>query len=117
MHKFLMQTPKGMHTDHINGNGLDNRRSNLRVCTPSQNKMNSKTYRTNKSGFKGVSFYKRDRNWSAQITMNFKKVHLGYFSTPGLAHVAYCNAALKLHGEFANFGDGCVILKDSDAGS
>lgn len=78
MHRLLMETPVGMHTDHINGNKLDNRRTNLRVCTPSQNILNSKLSKSNNSGVKGVS---RSRNrWKARIMINRKDITIGYFS-------------------------------------
>lgn len=88
--------------DHINGNGLDNRRENLRVATPSQNQHNSRKPKNNTSGYKGV--YKRGNKWCAAIAINYKTIFLGYHDTAELAHEAYCKAAIKYHGEFANEG-------------
>lgn len=90
--------------DHKNGNTLDNQRHNLRIATRSQNKQNSKKYRNNKSGFKGVSFHRRIGKWMAAIQVNGKPHYLGYHPTPEAAHAAYCAAAKELHGDFANLG-------------
>jgi len=99
-----MDTPKGMDTDHINGNGLDNRRSNLRVCTRAQNALNTGAYSNNKSGFKGVSLdYKYKVKWRADIQVNGKQIFLGYFDTKELAYQAYVEACTKHHKEFANY--------------
>ena len=101
LHRFIINCPENMIVDHINGNVLDNRRSNLRICTKHQNTMNKIV--TNTSGYKGVSWHKRDKKWQAQIKINYVNIHLGLFSTPELAHKAYCEAAIKYHGEFARF--------------
>jgi hypothetical protein len=90
--------------DHKNGNPLDNRRSNLRFATYIQNSMNSGLRKNNISGFKGASFDKRKKMWKASIMHNRKNKFLGYFDTPEEAHAAYCAAAVRLVGEFANFG-------------
>lgn len=89
--------------DHINMNGLDNRRENLRLATHSQNNHNRTQYRNNKSGYKGVN--KRGHRWYAAIKVNGKQIHLGTFDTPEQAYEAYKQAAIKYHGEFANFGN------------
>jgi hypothetical protein len=90
-----------MVTDHINHNKLDNRKSNLRVCTDLQNARNS-TYRPNNtSGFKGVSLRKKYGTWSADIKINYFHKFLGYFSSPEEAAHAYDNAAKEIYGEFA----------------
>lgn len=88
--------------DHINGNTLDNRFSNLRKCDVQQNQFNSKCRVTNKSGFKGVTTHK-DGKFSARIMHNGMQVYLGYFDTPEAAHKAYCDAANKRAGEFARY--------------
>lgn len=89
------------HVDHINGDGLDNRRGNLRIATPAQNMMNAKRRTDNTSGYKGVSLQKNTGKWSAQVWVNGKKRRLGYFNTPELAYEAYCKAAKEYYGEFA----------------
>ena len=103
MHRLINKTPAGMETDHINRNGLDNRRSNLRSCTHSQNVANSEKQKNNTSGFKGVSFLSsgtRKNRWAAEIKVNGKKIFLGYFIRPEIASSVYQNAALKYHKEF-----------------
>jgi hypothetical protein len=87
--------------DHWNGNTLDNRRDNLRIATYAQNTQNARPRKDNPSGYKGVQLHRGV--WCAQITVNGKKQHLGSFSTPELAHAAYCEAAKKAYGEFARF--------------
>lgn len=77
MHRFINVTPKGYHTDHINHNKLDNRRSNIRTTTPSQNILNSVLSKSNTSGYKGVAWYKN--GWVATIKINYQKIHLGRF--------------------------------------
>lgn len=86
-------------TDHRNGNGLDNRRANLREASTAQNAANQGIKRSNTSGFKGVSL-ERGR-WRAQIRILGKKVNLGRYQTPELAARAYDKAAREYHGEFA----------------
>lgn len=87
--------------DHINLNPLDNRRSNLRIANRSQNATNSGRHKNNTSGFKGVTYSKRERKWQSSIIFNGKTKWLGYFISPELAYQAYCEAAKELHGEFA----------------
>ena len=101
MHRLIMNAQKDEQVDHINHDTVDNRKSELRLCTHSQNSHNQGRNSKNTSGYKGVHWYKRDKKWQAQIKLNGKKIHLGYFSTPEEAHAAYCKAALELHGEFA----------------
>jgi hypothetical protein len=77
--------------DHIDRNKLNNNIENLREVTKSENHMNIAKYKTNKSGFKGVSWSRGAKKWQAQIQINCKKIRLGYFTTPELAYEAYCN--------------------------
>lgn len=89
--------------DHKNGDKLDNRRSNLRLATHSQNMQNRHVSTLKKSTqYKGVSKSSRYR-WTATIKVNGKQISLGNFDTPEEAHAAYCEAAAKYHGEFARF--------------
>jgi hypothetical protein len=101
MHNLIMSPPNGLEVDHKDGNGLNNQRQNLRVCTSTKNKFNKGKYRTNKSGYKGVSWYPKYGKWQAQIQANKKKMNLGYFTDKIEAALAYNKAALKHHGEFA----------------
>lgn len=87
-------------TDHVDGDGLNNRRSNLRPATQVQNLWNQRKPVNNTSGFKGVSWNKEKARWRAQIRFNGPRVHLGYFDTPEAAHAAYVEASARLHGEF-----------------
>lgn len=87
--------------DHINGDGLDNRRANLRVATHAQNQRNRGRNKNSKSGYVGVR--PRGEKWRASITVNGKSIELGTFDTPEDAHEAYKEAAKKYHGRFARF--------------
>jgi len=99
MHRLLM-TPGSMHVDHINGDGLDNRRENLRVCTNAQNRLNSRRYRNNTSGAKGVSWCKKTGKWYARIAVDGRRVFLGFFPTINEASDAYAKASSAMHGAF-----------------
>ena len=103
LHRELLlktdELPKGLEVDHINGDKLDNRRSNLRSCTHDQNCKNQKLPRDSKSGFRGVS-WARCGKWSSQIVVNGVQIYLGRFKTPEEAHAAYEAAAVKHFGEF-----------------
>jgi hypothetical protein len=87
--------------DHINGNGLDNRRSNLRPATRADNSHNCRIQVNNTSGFRGVSWCKRDQKWIAMIRSNVRQLNLGRFATAEEAARAYDAAAVRLHGDFA----------------
>lgn len=89
------------HIDHIDGNKANNRLSNLRLCTHNQNQHNQGLRKTNKSGFKGVSWMTSAQKWHAQICSNSKVTHLGFYSSPEEAAKAYDKAAMEIHGEFA----------------
>ena len=98
-------TDRKTQADHCDGNGLNNRRVNLRACKNTENQWNARIRADNTSGFKGVIWQEDMMKWRARIKVNGKLKHLGYYSTPKEAHAAYCRAAIELHGEFANFGD------------
>lgn len=99
-HRLIMGSPDNLCVDHINGNILDNRRENLRICTNAENIRNQKRNITNTSGYKGVSWNKRYGKWVAFICFNGKNKNLGSFSTAEQAHKTYCEASSKYHGEF-----------------
>ena len=88
--------------DHVNRNGLDNRRENLRAATVNQQSYNMSTYNTNKSGFRGVFYVKRSRKWLACIKADGKRIHIGFFESKLEAAIEYNKAAMKYHGEFAS---------------
>ena len=90
----------GFLTDHRPGNSLDNRKSNLRPATKSQNAMNSRMTTLNKSGARGVSWRKDIEKWRAVIIVGRKQRFLGHYETIEEASVAYRKAASTLHGEF-----------------
>jgi hypothetical protein len=102
MHREILNYFDYLTVDHINGNGLDNRRINLRLCTVFQNTHNLRTRKTNTSGYKGVVWYKAGKYWQAQIKVNYKNIYLGRFLNKKEAALAYNNGAIKYFGEFAN---------------
>ncbi|MDZ7906185.1 MAG: AP2/ERF family transcription factor [Cypionkella sp.] len=103
MHRVIANTPDDMVTDHKDGNGLNNRRANLRDATLSQNAQNSLLAMVyNVSGYKGVSFRKEINKWQAYINMNGNRKYLGTFTSQVDAAKAYDCAAIALHGAFAN---------------
>jgi len=102
LHRYLLGLKKGYGiVDHINGNPLDNRRSNLRLCNNAQNKSNADKHIDNKSGYKGVSWAKHAGKWQATIGANNKQYYLGLYDDPKEAYKAYVEAAKKYHKEYA----------------
>lgn len=108
-HKYILGDYNNEHTfDHINRIKIDNRRINLRIVTKSQNRHNSGPGKANKSGFKGVHFNKRDKNFVAQIRKNGKTCSLGAFITKEEAAIRYNNEALKQDPECAFLNKVCI---------
>ncbi len=101
LHRIIMNAPAHLFVDHINGDGLDNQRDNLRLCTKAQNNRHRDKGINNTSGYKGVGFKKERGRYYAQIVCDYKHTFLGYFDTAKEAAKAYNDAALELHGEFA----------------
>jgi len=100
LHRAVLGFPQG-EVDHINGNTLDNRRENLRVCTHQQNQCNRKIGKNNTSGFKGVYFNKNNNNYRSEICFKNKKYFLGYFKSALEASKAYNKKSIELHGNFS----------------
>jgi hypothetical protein len=105
MHREVMLPPDAMQVDHANGNGLDNQRSNLRICTHAENVRNGRKRRPGSSRFRGVTHNKRLGKWVAQICVNFQKMHLGVFDTEREAAFEYALAALVHFGAFTPIND------------
>ena len=102
MHRFLMNPPDDLLVDHHNHNGLDNRRSNLRLATDSTNQQNARKRNCKTtSRFKGVDFVKPTGKWRARISVNGKRLFLGSFTDELDAAMTYDEAAKKYFGEYA----------------
>lgn len=101
MHREIMETPGHLVCDHINRNGLDNRKQNLRNCTKGENNLNQPAQRNSVSRYKGVYRRKNMKKWAACIKTKGKQKHLGYFEDEMEAAKAYDEAAKIYHGEFA----------------
>lgn len=101
MHRIIMKLKKGFFVDHINMNGLDNRRSNLRLATRADNMRNRDKTKANTSGYKGVVWDKWTNKWMAQINYLHKHLNLGRFSSKEKAAQVYNEAIKKYHGKFA----------------
>ena len=100
LHRLIAGTPTGMFTDHIDGDGLNNRRSNLRTADVQQNSCNQRLSLANSSGHKGVYWHKASGLWHAQIKKDGRKYSLGYFSDVEAAAAAYSKASTEIHGEY-----------------
>lgn len=107
IHRLIMKPEKGLVVDHINGDGLDNRKENMRICTRAENRHNSGKYINNKSGHKGVFLYKYTKvpKWVAHIEVDKKRTHLGYFDDYEEACRARDEAELEYYGEYAKLED------------
>lgn len=101
MHRLLIQAPDDMQVDHIDGNGLNNKRANLRLVTMAENAQNARLRKDNKCGFRGVHYDTHIRWWRARIGYGGKFFHLGIFHSAEEAAQAYDDAARTFHGEYA----------------
>jgi len=102
MHRQILNAPDHLVVDHIDHNGLNNRKINLRLCTFAENCRNLRSSRHKTSRYKGVCWNKRNKKWAAAIKCNNKTYHLGYFKDEIEAAKAYDGAAKKYHGRFAS---------------
>ncbi len=106
MHRFVMNALPVLEIDHVNGNGLDNRIKNLRICQRQSNKWNtSKQKRKTSSKYKGVCWHKINQNWWAYIYFNNNCISLGYYDNETEAAKAYNTKAKELFGEFARLNN------------
>lgn len=105
LHRFIMGRLHGDKSvvDHIDCNTLNNQKHNMRVCTNRENSCNQRLSSMNKSGYKGVSYNRRDKRWYATIRVRGRTIHIGCFLDPKIAHDAWKIAAKKYNGSFARF--------------
>jgi HNH endonuclease len=102
MHRLIMNAKEKLEVDHIDGDGLNNQRNNLRLCTHAENVRNYQLPKHNKSGYKGVHWNKQQQKWRAAIKVNNKEITLGHFKNIMDAVAVRDQKARELHGEFAN---------------
>lgn len=108
MHKMIIDCPEGMEIDHINGNGLDNRRCNLRVCSASENSCNTAKHKKYSSKYKGVSWSKANGMWLSAIKKDGILYKIGFFRSEVSAALSYDNYARRLHKDFARLNFPCI---------
>jgi hypothetical protein len=101
LHRFIMRTLPEMSVDHIDGDGLNNQKANMRNCNQQQNCFNQRPRQNCSSKYKGVSWDKNTQKWSSYIHFNREKKNLGSFDSDIAAARAYDRAAMSVFGEFA----------------
>ncbi len=101
MHRQIMKFPENFFIDHINGDGLDNQKDNLRLCNNQENSSNQKKHSNNKNGYKGVYTSNRSKKFMAKVFYKGVSFYLGTFATKEDAAIAYDKKALEIFGEFA----------------
>ena len=113
MHRFIIDCPVDMVVDNINHNTLDNRKSNLRICTHQENLMNQSIQNNTYSKYKGVYWNKINKNWNSRICFQYKNINLGSFDSEVEAAKAYDKKAKELFGEFylTNFDESNILNK------
>ena len=105
MHRVILNPPLDMECDHVDGDGLNNTRGNLRLCTKSQNQQNKRKREGCSSQYKGVTWDKSRDKWGAKIFLQGKCYNLGRFNDEREAARTYNEAAKRMFGEFANLND------------
>lgn len=105
MHRMIMCAPSGLQVDHIDHNGLNNCRANLRMVTSAQNQANRRRAHGATSRHKGVYWHSQRGKWRAQIRLDYKSIHLGLFASEDDAAMAYNAAAVKAWGSHALLND------------
>lgn len=105
MHRMILKPPRDMDIDHRDGDGLNNQKSNIRICTTQQNLRNTKKRHGTSSIYKGVNFHRQRGKWAACIHLDGKGIYLGLFVTEKEAALAYNKAASELFGEFAKLNE------------
>jgi len=101
LHRFLLNPEGFFEVDHKDGNKIDCKKNNLRICTNSQNQANKDIQKNNSSGYKGVTWHKQIKKWVARISCNRKRINLGSFQSIDKAIEAYNKASIELYGEYA----------------
>lgn len=104
MHRFIMNVDKPKEIDHIDFNGFNNQRFNLRICSHSENIYHTRRFKNNTSGYKGVRLFNydgREKQWQAYICPKNKFIHIGYFSTKEEAAIAYNEMAIKYYKKYS----------------
>jgi AP2 domain/HNH endonuclease len=113
MHRSILGALPGEQVDHKNHDTLDNQRENLRICSVPQNSANRRMSINNTSGYKGVSWHKRDKRWFAYVNNGHgRQIYIGYYSTAREAAAAYDLAAVRYFGEFALTNQDMGLLAD-----
>lgn len=101
MHREILDLKKGEYADHIDGNGLNNCRKNLRKASNMQNVRNQRKMIGTSSKYKGVSWDKQHKRWRAKLCVDYKQITIGLFNSEEEASEAYNSKARELHGDFA----------------
>ena len=101
LHRWLLDAQPGQLVDHLDGNPLNNRRTNLRLATRSQNQANRRRNRTSRSRYKGVTWHQGQQRWMARLQVNGRRITIGYFADPLQAAYEYDAFARAYFGEYA----------------